>query len=510
MKRTILLRCDYFLGSGVGHLKRSNILARELEKRGFVTVLLIDKSSMDILLPLDVQYETFSIEDFNEIEDVKSIKKIAIKYNSNIVIGDSYRITPRWIKLLKEEGFIVILIDDLHIGSNADLSINYTPLPSIHNGAAKSSFLLGPKYFITDSIRFPKKERSVHKIIAHAGGNGDYSKASLIYSCLDEICNDLEIGIDWICPNSTSLDLLKGIINISPKDKVLSWTQDSKDLWSNYDIVLGPASTSLYEAIIQGSLPVSFPISNTQSSQRDNWLSIGHALHINSSEKNDSDFIKSIIHLSVSKNIQFLELLEDSEVSLDSKGTARVIDAIDDLIKNQQNNIKEYKESQLSTGIQECSLKYSEQFLKSRNSLRIRSMTTDPKHFISWPEHLYWWINNKADKYVYLNNNDPEVFSWVKVWNINNTCYLTAGWFPSNENTQFYSILKILNWQIKYYSKKIPGHTWVATVHNTNTAAIELNRRLGFVEADSKTLDVLSILYPGTNSHFYVFERKSI
>ena len=77
---------------------------------------------------------------------------------------------------------------------------------------------------------------------------------------------------------------------------------------------------------------------------------------------------------------------------------------------------------------------------------------------------------------------------------------------PASKKTTFTSILKILDWQIKFYSKKRNNYKWVATVHDDNKAAIAINRRFGFVDASPETYDVLPILYPGTTSKFKVLE----
>ena len=136
-------------------------------------------------------------------------------------------------------------------------------------------------------------------------------------------------------------------------------------------------------------------------------------------------------------------------------------------------------------------------------------MSTDPNHIISWPEHLKWWLNSDIDKYLFIGElNFPEAYFWVKKWRIFKKGYITVGWFPSGKETSFTSILKILDWQIKYYSKRCADHTWVATVNKNNKAAIAINRRVGFVDASIDIYDVLPILFPGTNSDFKVFELK--
>ncbi len=512
MAETILLRCDYFLGSGMGHLKRSSILAQALRERGFNPILLIDDSGEAIRSPLDVPFEKIKLQGnmFNEINDAQSIKRIAVERDIRLVIVDSYRISDTWISILSKGGLIVAVIDDLGIGKNANLSINYTPFSFLHTSIDNFNHLRGPKYFITDNLPLTKTRREPKKIVAHAGGNGDFTKTPLVYSIASEIAHELSIGMDWICPNSNSIDKLKTVIKLTKDDSILNWQSKSNELWNGYDIVLGPASTSLYEAIMQGSLPISFPLSETQSTDRKDWLSIGHALHISRDELTDSSVIKSIMNLAINKHNKLLNLLRPNAEILDGKGVYRIVEALEKLLMNPLNAVPLRSDSSRETGIRVCDISDAAYFLKARNSSKVREMSTNPSHIISWTEHLAWWLDDPAEKYTFIGDEGPEAFFWVKEWIIDGSGYLTAGWFPSGENTPFTSILRILDWQIKYYSKKFSGYIWVATVRKTNQGAIALNRRFGFVEPEPKTLKLLPQLFPGTSDQFKVLERKCI
>ena len=279
MSKTIILRCDYFEGSGAGHLKRCNIYYLN-KKKGYEPILIIDDSPLEIIIPINLYYEKINFKNFNKINDAFFVKEIALKYKASLIIGDSYRITKKWVNKLKESGVITVLIDDHGIDFKADLTINYTPYNNLEEIYSKKNYLRGPRYFITNSKFYRNKIIKPKKIIAHAGGIGDFSKAKYIYKNLAEVADQENIYIDWICPNPESKKSLLKIINLNDNDKILEWQEDSSELWSRYQIVLGPASTSLYEAILQGTLPISFQISDTQSTELKDWLTIGHALHI--------------------------------------------------------------------------------------------------------------------------------------------------------------------------------------------------------------------------------------
>ena len=143
--------------------------------------------------------------------------------------------------------------------------------------------------------------------------------------------------MDWVCPNSRSIKSLKKLIKFNANDQILTWRKDSSQLWRNYQIVVGPASTSLYEAIIQGSLPISFAISSTQCTDLNDWLSLGHTLHISNEEKENSYFINLIFDLALNNYKEFLNILREQSKELDGNGVERVIDSIESLIFNSKN-----------------------------------------------------------------------------------------------------------------------------------------------------------------------------
>ena len=510
MSNEIILRCDYFQGSGIGHLKRTSILSSALQKRGYRTVVLTDDDPPSVnTFNLEVVYKRIPFQNFNELDDAKFILNLANLRDVKIIIGDSYRISRKWVKKLQDNGLKVILLDDFNKDFGADLSINYTPQNKFCRSSTFHEQIRGPEFFLTDSKLSKNREVSQKSIVAHAGGNGDYSKAEIIYSNLASFSDKEGIEVDWICPNLSSLKTLKKIININENDKILSWQKDSSNFWSNYQIVVGPASTSLYEAIIQGTLPISFPISKTQCTELNDWLSLGHSLHLNNKEKENSYCINLIFELAINNYYELLNILSEHSKVLDGNGVQRVIASIEALIKNSKNSFFKKETKFFKKGVFKCSIEDSEAFLKARNSKRVREMSTNPNHIIYWPEHLKWWLNSEIDKYLYLGNlSFPEAFFWVRKWKIYNKYYLTAGWFPSCENTSFTSILKILDWQVKFYSKRCKNYTWIATVKRSNKAAIAINRRVGFLDAGNDAYEVLPILFPNTDKDFKVFELK--
>ena len=124
MSKEIILRCDYFQGSGIGHLKRTSILSSALQKRGYRTLVLIDDDPPENTFNMGVVYKKLPLQSFNELDDAKFILNLANLRDVKIIIGDSYRITKKWVTKLKDNGLKVILLDLRLVGLYTYLFLN--------------------------------------------------------------------------------------------------------------------------------------------------------------------------------------------------------------------------------------------------------------------------------------------------------------------------------------------------------------------------------------------------
>ena len=62
MSMKIILRCDYFQGSGIGHLKRTSILSRALKKKGYKTTVLVDELPQENKINFKVDFQEMPFE----------------------------------------------------------------------------------------------------------------------------------------------------------------------------------------------------------------------------------------------------------------------------------------------------------------------------------------------------------------------------------------------------------------------------------------------------------------
>ena len=259
-----IIRCYYFTGSGVGHLKRSAVLATALQRRGVEVTLVVDSRPLNFNWVLNLNIEVVSSMVFFEDEDAERIIEYSKANEVGMVVVDSYRITNTWVQRVKSAGLRVVAIDDLSRLESADLRVDYAPLSMPLPDCSEE--LLGPPYFITDTKRSTRgKSLKPQSIIFHAGGNGDFSSNELTIQCLSREARRCNLRVTWLIANQASKGWLQERNLIDTSDTLSEWEVNVSMHWGAYDIVVGPASTSLYEAIMQASLPISYTISPTQT-----------------------------------------------------------------------------------------------------------------------------------------------------------------------------------------------------------------------------------------------------
>jgi spore coat polysaccharide biosynthesis predicted glycosyltransferase SpsG len=504
MTQTIIFRCDIFPGSGAGHIKRCVVLAHGLAAVGFSPIFALDRNSGP--LPVEITYPIERVDGpFDVNDDARAMKELAHRLGTRVILGDSYRISETWVTDLRAAGLDVFLIDDLGVGRDATLRIDYSPQPKRIHGSCVN--LLGPFYFITDTQKLTGRAAPAKTMILHAGGTGNFEAAEYVYRAAATVAQDKGLEVTWLCPNEVSLTWLSSSGLQKNGATVISWQNGVNDLWSHYDIVVGPASTSLFEAILQGALPISFPISATQSSERELWLQLGHALHLEHADLLNYEFAARILELAIEMFGPLRSQLTKYSNLLDGQGVERVLAAIVKVTMGNRPDIA--YEPPKSAPIRACDLRDASRFLTARNARKVRDLSTDPDHVISWPEHLRWWLAETTERFVVESDTGPEAFFWHRPKVVSGQNYLIGGWFPAGSRNAFAAVIRLLEWQLDYCERRYPDHIWVATINQENRAVLALNRRYGFVDAESQVRDAVQDLFPGTSSEFVILQRKA-
>ena len=504
--QTVILRADFFPGSGVGHVKRSNVLAKALANKGFRPILLLDAAARPMGFPFETSAAIrFLSADLDETADAAETVAIARADGASLVIRDSYRVGGIWEDDLTRAGMTVAAIDDLGDSKSAQLSITFTPgakRPS--NLEDTAHFLGGEAYMITDSPLLPARPRG--RVLVHAGGTGGFDKVPAVIDAITQVTSKRDWDLTWLCPTPESASWLKTRNAIGKNDTVETWRSGA--VWKDHDLIIGPASTSLYETIMQGALPVSFPISDTQGEPRDTWLNLGHALHIEAEEAKDQSFVERLLNFADEEHTPLRHLLTTYSKALDGKGADRVAQALADLMNGspvpQPSNAPT-----TGTHIRPCTIADAERFRSARNAPLVRNVSTDPNHIIDWPEHLAWWLKTDAERFVIETDGQPEAYFWHRPRSHDGRNYMTAGWFPATDQPSLAATLRLLQWQHERTAQTHPDHIWVATIEATNKPGIALDKRMGFREAGPAAQAAAKAFWPGTDKRFLIFEKPA-
>lgn len=502
----ILIRCDNRAVAGLGHFKRCALLAQELRGCCNFIQLVLDEVPSDSFLGLDLDFTVLVHPFTSEVSDAQEVRVLAHLNKVNFVIIDNYRVGPEWVELVQSEGICIFAFDDLDKLYNANLRINYLPgaMPSRVGGKE----LLGPKYFVTNNKRShrnpPDRPRSV---IFHAGWTGAFAGAANIIQPLLAEVREFKLQVTWLISNEQSLNWLVGSGLFNPSDSKREWDNRRQMDWGAYDIVIGPASTSLYEVIMQGALPISFALSSTQNDAHSTWIKLGHTLHLVREDRRVPSLLRLTMRVAISYYATLLKELAKHSSVLDGLGVVRIVD----YLKNYPSfpgDSETIECGSVVTTVQECDLTQADSFLRARNAEKVRALSTNNRQ-ITWIEHIRWWLESETTKYAFLTRGVPTAFFWHRSKVLDGNKFLIGGWFPASSQPIFDTAVRLLDWQLKQCASDYDGHLWVATINPANRAVIALNKKFGFQEASPNTRKYLNDLFPGTPNNFIALERPA-
>ena len=492
---SVAVRCDCFPGSGLGHLKRCLALANALRRFELDVTLIIDALPVAARITNGVKLKLLEDFPFDEVGDAILTIEYAKSCNASHLVVDSYRITDRWIHLAQSKGLVVLAFDDLNILGAADIRVDYSP--GARALGTTGIELIGPKYFVTDLCRQSPKARRPQCVIFHAGANGDFSGSVPVVSATLEVARDHGLEIAWLIANEVSRNWLETAGWLSNGDRLYRWQVNKAMNWADFDIVVGPPSTSLYEAVMQGALPISYVISDTQDDIRAGWLAIGHALHLTSRDCRSSSTLSRAMSLAVNHYSELIGELGRHSIDLDGLGANRVANALLESSSQEAPLDSSGHTREIGLAIRACVLGDAEKFLLARNAPLVRQLSTSGRE-IEWIEHLNWWFGESVERFVVSQGEGVAAYFWHRPKSLNGRHYLVGGWFPACEGPIFGVAIQLITWQLQHCSSRYPGHVWLATISSENRAVIGLNRRLGFVDAGPESRADAERLFPGT------------
>ena len=306
--------------------------------------------------------------------------------------------------------------------------------------------------------------------------------------------------------------LHKIIVKENCNNKKIRFIKFDKNLsfkLKNFDIIAGPSGTMTYEAISSGTLPFSFPLKNDGRDSMISWNLLGNIMHLNHYEKNKREIILDTWDFifrnfkKLSQNLKKSHLVKNNSTKV-----------VDNILKYYNNRSLLFSIENLVSSkfkIKNAGLDYTRSFLISRNRPKVREVSSNPKHIISWNEHLNWWLNKNVKKFVLVNSDSlPLAYHWVKKLKINEKHQIIiSGWFPDkNEKNMLKVSHDILTHQKKFIMKNYRNCKWIININKNNLLSIRMNKELGFLSASKKSKVLAKKIFGIDEIKFKIFEMN--
>ena len=508
--------CDLTPDSGLGHIKRMRSLYDELVKHSINCIFLFPKTNSNFKKKYTVglQVKYFELEDQDpEVVYNNLVKSLSI----SIIVIDSYKQTYALEESFANQHIFTVAIDD-HIRNRcSDLVFNNRAdiIHTYRNQNVGKNWFVGPEYCLINKVKRRKQvnENKKKKILLHAGG------ASLFES-IKELCKSTLVAsikfnatITAICsdPNAKKflMELAKNCGSNS-SFKIIPFSENLISELSSYDIVVGPAGTTTFEAIAAGTLPLSVPFNNDGRDSINSWYYLGNLMHLDYNSSKDTLILMKSWDLIFAKYSILLKNLEKNSKKVDGLGPERVAKKIITQYRKHIGNLVKFKDKgkkrdeRKKAGVKStaCCSGDIRFFLDARNKTSVREMSSNSSHIISWPEHVEWWLNKSINRFSLHLDGNLVAFHWSRIVSDEEGDFIVTGWFPIESSESNLKVsAAVVKAQVEFVSSKYKNKCWIIAMKKKNKFVIMLNKKLGFNLA-SKRVTVRAI------NHFNIDDKK--
>ncbi|OEJ69578.1 hypothetical protein BEN30_02565 [Magnetovibrio blakemorei] len=467
----------------------------------------VEDGIADFLDGLDVRSLYDGAQDeLDPHKDAQRFLNIAKVENADWVIVDDYRLGEEWESPIQEVGYKVCVIDDLLRKHQCDLLIDFRwrgeKTQSLYDSQVppEARKLLGPDYVLLSEVyRNAPPQKSPDKpftILLGLGGGGPLDQCERILDSLLLHALDYEQEIR-LCPilgplSPNTESFLQRYQNCKTVTPIVGETELYPHL-CQADFYIGAAGGILYQLLALKVPALTFPLSENQHTDLGQLEDIGHFFHVENWSENNIEKLPAFVK-TVMQNEERIKLLHATpKVPLDALGTRRVAHVLLGLepcappAKAASSYPDDHGE-ELSPGycIRPVTDRDMNHFLVSRN-LNANCQNMIRANKISFMDHYSWWFKTKRSSFLLTKNGAPCLYIWHEVLPSHEQDYLIGGWFVCNENAGFQDVMLLLNWQLEYCDKHVPGVPWIAVIHRQNKYVKLMNDYYGFQDVDPAT-----------------------
>ena len=510
----VIIICDFHKKSGFGHLTRMKSLANSFKKNFHQVKFIFEKKHRKFNEKYLTNFQRDYL-DFNLNNNPNKLIKYLKKNQIDIVIFDSYYISINLESRLYRN-FFIVSIDDRLLKHKSHLIFNSREtISEKHLSLNGQIWKTGKKYLLIGNTISKKEINStIKKILIHAGGVSNYNYfTKFLFESLYCLKNK-DLKISFLYKNREIKSKILKIINkVSLNKKKFLFIKNNQNFsktLNKFDLIVGPSGITTYEAIASKVLPLSFSLFNDGRDDVYNWNLVGNVMHLNKSEIKNKKIIHEIWDF-LFKNYSLINKNLFRKSKYIRNNSDNVYEEIIKFFKNPNKLSPNKLLINDHLKIKSAKFDHIRFFLNSRNKLSVRNMSSNPKHTITFPEHLNWWINSKIKKFVLFKQSlSPIAYHWIKsTKEFSKYPIIISGWFPDyNDKNMMKSSYVILNHQKKYLKDKYKGSKWIININKKNVFSLKLNLAIGFKKAGENIKKIAQKIFNINLKDFEIFEMK--
>lgn len=340
--KKIIIRADGNEYIGAGHIMRCMSIGKVAKRLGVdISFVTADKSFLSIL-----QYNGFKVyvldTDYKAMEiELDVFLPILLEEKPDVVILDSYYVTPSYMESVRNITKLVYIDDILAFPYPVDILINYniyaskTKYLKLYGDKKIPTMLLGCNYIpLRDEFQEGKAikiEPAVKNILFSAGG-ADSERIALRFVeniIANESFNNVvfHIVLGSFEPDIDQIEeICKSNINIIPHRNISRMS----DLMLQCDLAVSAAGSTLYELCACGVPTITYVLADNQLPGATAFSDLG--IMVNAGDyRTDENLIKNITNaiLGLISDIEIRKLMQSKGMSfIDGNGAKKIVQEI--------------------------------------------------------------------------------------------------------------------------------------------------------------------------------------
>jgi UDP-2,4-diacetamido-2,4,6-trideoxy-beta-L-altropyranose hydrolase len=409
MKPVVYIRCDGGTDIGMGHVVRCLALAHMLSEFFDVTFII---QETDNTVYQWIEGNGFSYLTINRCKEetecaahlIEALASSATK--ESIVVLDGYHLQTHHQQRLKNEGYRVVAIDDLHAWHHtADAVLNHASGmdASVYRAEPYTRFLVGSQYALLrpSLLNAAKQKRFIRpvKSVLISMGAADTNNYTLFFAgTISNLFPSVHIQL-LVSSLNPHLEELRSFGQQHAENISLSINLSTEELTRQLldtDVVICPASTISLEACAAGCTVIT---GYTAANQQGILAGLIHAAacfsfdafaHLN--ERSAGEQLKNWLY---NDSLRAEQLINQRSL-IDGKSSVRIALAFLEIAKN--------------ASVRRASPADAELYFRWANDPEVRanSYQSEP---IEWANHVRWFETTLAQKsaalYLYIINGEP-------------------------------------------------------------------------------------------------------